>query len=177
MQLLDQILAADDQSLWASASTTETRSSCWGIEYLGQATAAFFTLIQLQGQLKAQLSTTAAPQAGPATRRPVSGMLIGSRHYQAYRPQLEANCLLLMQVSPRAPSSLSSPVLGGSGLVKFQGNLWQLESNALSQLPLSTSAYRLPYDTTTLAELNGQLLIEGDLSVYIPPQQHSANSS
>lgn len=179
MQLLDQVLAADDQSLWASASTSGSLSSCWGIEYLGQATAAFFTLLQLKSQLAGQPkdppSTPAlALNTRPATPSPVSGMLIGSRRYQAHQPRLEANSLLLMQVSPR---TAFAPAISSTGLVKFQGSLWQLESNALSQLPLSTSAYRLPYDTVTLAELNGQLLVEGDLSVYIPPQQHSVNLS
>lgn len=160
MQLLDQILAADDNCLWASATTTKPLSSCWGIEYLGQATAAFFTLIQLR---VAQTQTTLEPTAG---------MLIGSRRYQAHRAQFDANDLLLMQVTPRSALTDKTTTLG---LVKFQGSLWRADPDAFSQLPLSTPPSRLPYDTATLAALGSELLVEGDLSVYIPPPQPTDN--
>lgn len=168
MLLLDQILAADDNSLWASATTKEALSSCWGIEYLGQATAAFFTLLQLSAaQAQATLDTTDNPGV-----EPTAGMLIGSRRYQAHQPQFEANSLLLVQVTPRSALTGKSANLG---LVKFQGNLWHADPEALNQLPLSTPTSRLPYDTVTLAALSGELLVEGDLSVYIPPKQPTDN--
>ncbi len=169
MLLLDQILAADDNSLWASATTTKPLSSCWGIEYLGQATAAFFTLIQLRTmQRLATLGST-----NQSAVAPTAGMLIGSRRYQAHQPQFAANSLLLMQVTPRSALTGKSANLG---LVKFQGNLWHARPEALNQLPLSTTPSRLPYDTATLAAVNGELLVEGDLSVFIPPQQPNDNS-
>lgn len=162
MQLLDQILAADENSLWASATITRSLSSCWGIEFLGQATAAFFTLSQLQATIK---HTQAA--------EPAAGMLIGSRRYQAHQPQLAANSLLLIQVIPGSPLTGRAKNLG---LVKFQGSIWCIDPSALSQLPLSTPPSRLPYDTATLAALDGKLLVEGELSVYISPRQPTVTS-
>ena len=162
MQLLTRILALDEQSLWASASTKLSRSSCWGIEYLGQATAAFFTLSQRSRLTEEQASQLEPPQ----------GMLIGSRRYQMHRSQLPANAELLIQVSLQAPAAKA---LGASGLVKFRGTLWELSQDALAALPLSTATPRLPYDTHRLAALEGQPLAEGDLSVYIPAQQPPSN--
>lgn len=169
MQLLDQILAVDDNCLWASATTTKPVSSCWGIEYLGQATAAFFTLIQLRAmQTQATLDAT-----NNSPVEPTAGMLIGSRRYQAHQPQFKANSLLLMQVTPRSKLTGKSTNLG---LVKFQGSLWRADPETFSQLALSTPPSRLPYDTATLAALSSELLVEADLSVYIPPPQPTDNS-
>lgn len=158
MQLLSRILAADASCLWASARTNRSCSNCWGIEYLGQATAAFFTLAQ-HGQ---------AADKQMLDQAPAMGMLIGSRSYQAHQPALRANQELLIQVTLKTPATSS---LVSAGLVKFAGRMWDLPSGVLESLPLSTTNGRLPYDTKSLAEFEGELLAQGDLSVYIPPQQ------
>ena len=121
VRLLDAITAVSESGLNARASITRpcantqnqnsafwTRQglpACTGLEYLGQAAAAFFSMLELQATHGSQ------PKSPPAP-----GMLIASRSYSCVAGYFPQECTLDVAVT------LTSPV-GPSGLVKFSGSI------------------------------------------------------
>jgi len=109
MRLLDKIVSADATRLTAMANlsngcpfwTPQGVPTCIGLEYIGQAAAAFFSVIA---------SGKSAEEA------PRAGMLIASRAYQCNTGFFPAECRLLIEVIPQSEVS-------ASGLVKFSGTL------------------------------------------------------
>ncbi len=163
MQLLDNLLAIDDEGLWASVKLTPSSPfaepdgvfASTGIEYLGQATAAFFTLRQLQ---------RAAYSTGSLDQPPPMGMLIGSRSYQSAAGFFPVPGLLLVHVAISTSAALSS------SLVKFVGTVWSTQdSAALERLAGIDGDLADLNHTATVAKMANNRLAYGDLSVFIPP--------
>jgi|GEM_PF-3329279 len=155
MRLLDNVWLANDQQLLATVALHDASPfyvasglpACIGLEYLGQATAAFFTLRQ---QIASSISET------PVTARP--GMLVSSRSYDCQHGFFPVPATLLVDVQPK-----SAP--GAGTLTKFVGHIDVLAE----QPPLET-------EVQSLLELQKQARSEtdtsfasGDLSVYLPP--------
>ncbi len=111
MRLLDAIVECGESHLKATATiepgcpfwTADGVHSCIGLEYLGQACAAYFALC--------------APESADTEPRP--GMLIASRNYRSERAYFPAHSTLAIDISP---SSKITP----TGLVKFTGTLSDL---------------------------------------------------
>jgi len=118
MRLIDKIVSASETSLKATATlkadcpfwTSQGVPACIGLEYLGQAAAAFFSVL-------AQASNNSTSKEDP---RP--GMLIASRSYECTQGFFPTDCTLLIEVNPQNK-------VQSSGLVKFSGTLNELESS------------------------------------------------
>jgi len=116
MRLLDSIVSCDTTSLQALAKLTTNCPfwtprgvpACIGLEYLGQAAAAFFSILAQQ-----------IPK-GPVDPRP--GMLIASRSYASSVGFFPPECTLLIELAPTSQ-------VAGSGLVKFSGTLLDQQSS------------------------------------------------
>ena len=149
IQLLDRVIAASAERLLAS--TTLTRQApfstvagvpaCIGLEYLGQAAAAFFSARLLLGNARTETPT------------PRPGMLIGSRNYSCEQGFFPLDQTLLIDITP-------SSALAEAGLVKFRGAIHCVASSELSK----------PGNLSDLEEFlfDAQPFAQGDLSVYLP---------
>jgi predicted hotdog family 3-hydroxylacyl-ACP dehydratase len=115
MRLIDRVLLSTPDSLWADVIPKPDSlfagpagvHAIIGLEYLAQASAAFFTLID---------SPTDASSSGPR-----QGMLIACRQYHAQQPYFAIERRLLLRVS--LDSSIQSAA-AGHGLVKFRGEIF-----------------------------------------------------
>ncbi len=115
MRLIDKIVSASEISLKATATlktgcpfwTPQGVPACIGLEYLGQAAAAFFSVL-------AQTSNN--------KEDPRPGMFIASRSYEAATGFFPADCTLLIEVTPQNK-------VQSSGLVKFSGTLNDFQSS------------------------------------------------
>jgi len=122
MRLLDKIVSADDERLTASATlipncpfwTPQGVPACIGLEYLGQAAAAFFSVY----------SQRAEEQKDPSATEPRPGMFIASRSYESTIGFFPTERTLLIEVAPQSQVS-------AAGLVKFTGTLSDAESSQL----------------------------------------------
>jgi len=153
MQLLDRVIAASSERLLASApltaqapfSTDNGVPACVGLEYLGQAAAAFFSVRFLLHN-----ADTLHKDKTPIPR---PGMLIGSRNYNCELGFFPPGKTLLIDIAP-------SSALTASGLVKFRGVIYLADS------PLPADPENLPVVEEFLR--TAQPFAAGDLSVYLP---------
>ena len=114
MRLLDAIVESGESHLKATAAiepgcpfwTADGVHSCIGLEYLGQACAAYFAICT----------------PGSADIKPRPGMLIASRTYQCNRAYFPAHRTLAINISP-------SSKVTATGLVKFTGTLSDLATS------------------------------------------------
>jgi len=119
MRLLDQIVSADQTCLTATAKLTngcpfwtpQGVPACIGLEYIGQAAAAFFSVL-----------ASGSSNNKSADEAPRPGMLIASRSYQCTTGFFPKECTLLIEVTPQSQ-------VNESGLVKFAGTLADLGSS------------------------------------------------
>lgn len=151
MQLLDAVLGCDNKQLLARARLRQVSSftgalgvpACIGLEYMGQAAAAYFSVAERQIDAPTQV---AAPRPG---------MLIASRSYSCARGFFPVPADLLVSIE------LTSDFSGAqSGLVKFSGNIRVLPAGTLDGLSSAPQPAEMA-DSTVFAQ--------GDLSVYLPP--------
>lgn len=155
MQLLDRVLGWNDENLWARVLPGEHSlftsdrgvPTCIGLEYLAQASAAFFTVY--------------ASVYNPSTVVR-AGMFIAARQYDAERAHFDLNVPLVVHVRlrSRVPTDASQ-----SSLVKFSGEVFES-----AELPSSANGGGVVdrIDATHADKLaKGVSLAHGDLSVYI----------
>lgn len=174
MRLLEQVLAADDRSLWAVADSTASAAlgadagmpAAVALEQLAQASAAFFSLAAIR----------AAPAGAPVLVRP--GMLVACRALACDAGRQDPKASILLQVEPLAGR------LATAGLVRFQGRCWHLQNpDALAEV--LDAARRQPQDSALRSEALAEAVAgrklqpaaTADFSVYIPPAdtpQHRA---
>lgn len=155
MRLLDAVIDYNTTQLWAEvtplsssifAGTTGVHA-CIGLEYLAQASAAFFTLQATEAQ-SPQLN--ANPKAEPKAK-PKEGMLIASRRFTTKMAIYPFAQRLLLRV--RLTSALP-PNTAGRGLVKFQGEIF-IPSSTLPPLPGPAQLAELALaDAVTMADLS-----------------------
>jgi predicted hotdog family 3-hydroxylacyl-ACP dehydratase len=141
MRLIDAVLAHDQRHLWAHVeiqrhspfSSDHGVRACFGLEYLAQAAAAFFTL--------------QASEANP----PKQGMLIACRRFDTAVAVFPLASRLLLSVSL---TSAMPAAAEGSALVKFQGEIHILQPDR--QTPTSSAACARVAATraTTVADLS-----------------------
>lgn len=122
MQLLDSVIAAGPARLLASAELTPQAPfqtalgvpACVGIEYLGQAAAAFFSVSR---------------GATTVNQPPRPGMLIASRSYRCNDGHFPTSHHLLIDIVP-------SSVINSSGLVKFRGEIYVCHQDQVHAKPI-----------------------------------------
>jgi hypothetical protein len=124
MRMVDAIVAYDAEQLWAEVTLTESSTfmrkqgvrACVGLEYLAQASAAFFTL---------QATEDTAPK---------QGMLIACRRFESSQSYYRLDSHLLLHVSL---TSAVPPDSHRSALVKFRGEIYLADPSmpALTTIP------------------------------------------
>ena len=158
MVLLDRVIAVGPQQLLAHAELTPDAPfcsasgvpACIGLEYLGQAAAAFFSTQEPAG-------TTVMP--------PRPGLLIASRSYTCSDGYFPASHHLLIDIEPAS-------AVGLSGLVKFRGALHVLNPNDTHHLELLQNA-PAKLDSLCAYLAAAEPFAQGDLSVYLPPFENT----
>lgn len=169
MQLIDRVIAAGTSRLLASAELgagAPFRSdlgvpACIGLEYLGQSAAAFFSV-------QALVSVQRGSGDNDDITSPRPGMLIASRNYRCCEGYFPPETHLLIDLA------LNSTV-SNSGLVKFSGAIHSVNpASAARSALLDTRSDGL----ITLCDFlqDATPFAEGDLSVYLPPADHSAET-
>lgn len=164
MQLIDRVLAADAEGLWAEASTDRRTAlkdaagvpAVAALEMLAQSSAAYFTL---RAHAAATADSTAASSA------PVAGMLVACRALNCRQSHWPSGHRLVLRVQVLAGAAGAA---SGGGLVRFAGLLWLAQHEDSSsawgpqQAGLRATALSQRYDPAAAAA-------EGEFSVYIPP--------
>ena len=141
MRMVDAIIAYDAEQLWAEVTLTENSMfarrqgirACFGLEYLAQTSAAFFTL--------------QATEDSP----PRQGMLIASRRFESRQSHYPLHSHLLLHVQLTSPVP---PDSHQSALVKFRGEIYLADPSmpALTTIP---ELSRLSAETAlTVADLS-----------------------
>ncbi len=154
MRLLDAVIGYNPTELWAVVTPTSASifagstgvHACIGLEYLAQASAAFFTLRAADNQSPQH---KARPKA-----KPKEGMLIASRRFSTKTAIYPFAQRLLLRVTL---TSALPPDTAGPGLVKFRGEIF-VPSATLPPLPG-------PAQLAQLAQTEAVTL--ADLSVYL----------
>ncbi len=166
MQLLAQVLAADDRSLWAVADSAASAAlgadpgmpGAIALEQLAQASAAFFSLAAMRAAIAGD-RVPAAP-----------GMLVACRALACDAGRQDPGASVLLQVEPLAGSPATA------GLVRFQGSCWHLDHpDALAEV--LAAARRQPGEPTLRCEALAEAVAArklqpaatADFSVYVPP--------
>lgn len=154
MLLVDRVIAAGPERLLACAQLTPDAPFCspqgvpaaMGLEYLGQAAAAFFSV---------------QPDANVDSTPPRPGMLIGSRSYACNGGFFPVSHSLIIEIEP-------ATTVGSTGLVKFRGAIYVLTTDEAQRSELlQTTATALGTLCTYLT--TAEPFAQGDLSVYLPP--------
>lgn len=154
MLLVDRVIAAGPERLLACAQLTPDTPFCsplgipaaMGLEYLGQAAAAFFS-----AQRSFDVDSTP----------PRPGMLIASRSYSCKDGFFPRSHFLIIDIAPAS-------AVGSTGLVKFRGAIYLLTTDEAQRSELlQTTATAL--DTLCTYLTTAEPFAQGDLSVYLPP--------